>query len=193
MGIYGVQEHQLAPRPTDLDRKTSTPCVGNGRCRVVQIVRIILACCVRRSRRPDACGVNWLVRGLPADWPARCPASTHVPNREPVPLGRRAEHTWIADSLQALHRRTAGSALADQCAPTDAHRQGWCGRGHVPTPSPQQYQATQVCRWRRGGPATWFAGWTSLSRAEEIGAFAQLLFVCPQELVPFSHAEKMNL
>ena len=30
-------------------------------------------------------------------------------------------------------------------------------------------------------------------QAEEIGAFAQLLFVCPQELVPFSHAEKMNL
>ena len=64
---------------------------------------------LRAAQSDDVCVVNWLVRSLPADWPARCPASTPVPNREPVPLGRRAEHAWIADSVQALHRRTAGS------------------------------------------------------------------------------------
>jgi hypothetical protein len=105
---------------------------------------------LRAAQSDDVCVVNWLVRSLPADWPARCPASTPVPNREPVPLGRRAEHAWIADSVQALHRRTAGSALADQCAPTDAHRQGWCGRGHVPTPAPslsvRVSRCTLVCQ-----------------------------------------------
>ena len=44
----------------------------------------------------------------------------------------------------------APSVLHWQWAPTDTHRQGWCGRGHgVTTPGPQQYQATQVCRRTR--------------------------------------------
>ena len=68
----------------------------------------MLACCVRAAQSDDACGVNWLVRSLPADWPARCPASTPVPNREPVPLGRCAEHAWIADSVQAPRLRSGG-------------------------------------------------------------------------------------
>ena len=68
---------------------------------------------LRAAQSDDVCVVNWLVRSLPADWPARCPASTPVPNREPVPLGRRAEHAWIADSVQALHRRTAEQLVGE--------------------------------------------------------------------------------
>ena len=46
--------------------------------------------------------------------------------------------------------RPLGAVLHWQWAPTDTHRQGWCGRGHgVTTPGPQQYQATQVCRRTR--------------------------------------------
>jgi hypothetical protein len=83
---------------------------------------------LRAAQSDDVCVVNWLVRSLPADWPARCPASTPVPNREPVPLGRRAEHAWIADSVQALHRRTAAllAAMSNQVAgPPRLHRQTW--------------------------------------------------------------------
>ena len=63
---------------------------------------------LRAAQSDDVCVVNWLVRSLPADWPARCPASTHVPNREPVPLGRRAEHAWI-------HRRLGAGAAQAHC------------------------------------------------------------------------------
>ena len=59
---------------------------------------------LRSAQSADACGGNRLVRSVPADWPARCPTPTPVPNREPVPLGRRAEHAWIADSVQAGRR-----------------------------------------------------------------------------------------
>ena len=99
---------------------------------------------LRAAQSDDVCVVNWLVRSLPADWPARCPASTPVPNREPVPLGRRAEHAWIADSVQALHRRTAGSDVQPGSRPAASPSADFmgrlvllrAGRGHVPTPAP---------------------------------------------------------
>ena len=95
------------------------------------------------------CGVNRLWSGQPngplalshsAEWPAP------VPNREPVPLRRRAEHELIANSVHA----TCGQHAADSdvqpgsChlsisrlgtpARVTAEAEGR-GRGHVPTPT----------------------------------------------------------
>ena len=58
------------------------------------------------AQSADACGGNRLVRSVPADWPfgpLAVPLS-RPPDREPVPLGRRAEHAWIADSVQTGRR-----------------------------------------------------------------------------------------
>ena len=72
---------------------------------------------LRSAQSADACGGNRLVRSVPADWPARCPTPTPVPNREPMPLGRRAEHAWIADSVQAGRRVPLRCAAREPARP----------------------------------------------------------------------------
>ena len=70
----------------------------------------------RSPQSADACGGNRLVRSVPADWPARCPTPTPVPNREPMPLGRRAEHAWI--------RRLGAGRTTRACVPLPAVQPG---------------------------------------------------------------------
>ena len=84
------QQHpRLVPRPTGFLRAMAV--AGRGRAARKSFVRLIF--CVRRSQVSG----DRLVRSAAADWPARCPAATPVPNLEPEPLDRRAEHAWIAD------------------------------------------------------------------------------------------------
>ena len=89
------QQHRLVLRPTGFLRAMAV--AGRARaarkCQIVREVGYLLRLDVRRSQVSG----DRLVRSAAADWPARCPAATPVPNREPVPLGRRAEHAWIAD------------------------------------------------------------------------------------------------
>ena len=70
--LSALQQHQLAPRPTDLDRKTSTPCVGNGRRRVVPERRanrsrnfgLLRAA---QSQTTHAASTGWSGHSLPVD------------------------------------------------------------------------------------------------------------------------------
>ena len=61
--------------------------------------------------------------------------------------GSRQKYAWIADSVHTSLRWSAQvtSAIADRAALHDVHRQGSCGRGHVPTLGPQQWQVNHAC------------------------------------------------
>ena len=89
------QQHRLVLRPTGFLRAMAV--AGRARagrkCQIVREVGYLLRLDVRRSQVSG----DRLVRSAAADWPARCPAATPVPNVEPVPLVRPAEHAWIAD------------------------------------------------------------------------------------------------
>ena len=93
---------------------------------------------LRAAESRRQCGGNRLVRRAPAIGPARCLSAMPVPHCERMPLGRRQKHAWIADSVHQPGARSVTSAIADRAALNEVHRQGSCGRGHVPTLGPQQ-------------------------------------------------------
>ena len=87
--------------------------------------------------------------------PARCLSAMPVPHfiicevsaGTYAARGSRQKYAWIADSVHTSLRWSAQvtSAIADRAALHDVHRQGSCGRGHVPTLGPQQWQVNHAC------------------------------------------------
>ena len=121
---------------------------GNGLCRPCPIgaqnhhdVDLLSAAQSRRQ-----CGGNRLVRRAPVNGPARCLSAMPVPHYERMPFGRCQKHAFIADSVHqpGAHMQVT-SAIADRAALNEVHRQGSCGRGHVPTLGPQQWQVNHAC------------------------------------------------
>ena len=57
-----------------------------------------------------------------------------------------AKNTRLSPTLcTSLERMQVTSAIADRAALNEVHRQGSCGRGHVPTLGPQQWQVNHAC------------------------------------------------
>ena len=97
----GGTSTRMLPRPARLPRAM----VGSGSCpKRAQIGTDIGLLRAASSRRRPSC--DRLTGWAPPDRTARCSAPMPVPNREPVLLGRRAEHAWIAHSVQAGRRCT---------------------------------------------------------------------------------------
>jgi hypothetical protein len=135
----GLQRHRLVPRPTSIARAVTLAV----RARSARKTIVMLIFCVRRSPGDSAAATGWSGERRPM-----VPLAVSLPRQYRIVSVCRvshAKHAWIADSVHQTDSAADRSfGHADRAALNLVHRQGSCGRGHVPTPGPLSRAVTHV-------------------------------------------------